>query len=125
MAHKPLIIHPKFIRPLPQSMWDVNCAKCDKRQSRWQFFPSDAPEGVKGGVLVCSLCWLYESDWGKNRREDLDQMIRDVETTAEEIFHKTKDGRLWSVRDADRILGAIALTSRMFIMRGRAEGANG
>ena len=79
MAHKPLIINPRFIRPLPKAMWDVNCASCDKRQSRWQLFPSDAPEGVKGGILICSLCWLYDSQWGKTRREDLDQMIRDVE----------------------------------------------
>lgn len=119
MAHAPLIINPRFIRPLAKSMWDVNCAKCDKRQSRWQLFPSDAPKDVKGGILICALCWLYDSKWGERRRADLDQMIGDVETEAGENFIRDQNGRLWSCRDADRILGSIAMTSRMFEMQGR------
>lgn len=116
-----LIVSPERLRPLPKSMWDSNCAKCDKRQSRWQFIPVDQ-DPRKGGLLMCSLCWLYESAWGERRRADIDEMVREVEVQSGEIFHRGKNGRLWSCRDADRILGAIAMTSRMFLMRGKVQG---
>jgi hypothetical protein len=117
MPHKPLILNPNNLRPLPEAMWDVSCDKCDRRQARWEFFPSDSPDARKG-FMICSLCWLYESEWGKKRREDIDQMIRDVELSTEQIFQRAKGGLLWSCKDADRILGSIALTSRMFLYRG-------
>ena len=72
--------------------------------------------------MICALCWLYESVWGKKRREDLDEMIKDVEVAIDENFQRGDDDRLWACKDADRILGSIALTSRMFIMRGKANG---
>lgn len=70
---------------------------------------------------MCSLCWLYETEWGKERREDIDGMIRAVEARTE-AFRKTDDGRLWSCRDADRILGAIAVTSRIVSQRAMLAG---
>jgi len=105
--HKPLIFHPKELRPLAQKLWDIACDRCNRRQSRWEL-----PDGRKGTPL-CSMCWLYESEWAKPRREDLDMLIREVEIETGEKFRRQEDGRLWSCADADRILGAIAVTSRI------------
>lgn len=124
--HSPLVINPEYLRPLPESLWNVACDKCDKRQARWEFFPSDEPENDKG-FMICALCWLYESEWGQNRREDIDEMIREVEKRAGQIFQRAKGNRLWSCKDADRILSSIALTSRMFVYRSalKREGSDG
>ena len=123
--HKPLIFPPKSLRPLPQSLWDIACEWCNKRQSRWEI-----PKG-RAGEPLCSMCWLYESEWAKPRREDVDMLIREVETETGEQFKRLEDGRLWSCEDADRIVGAIAVTSRiasyqldgLFEARGRKDGA--
>jgi hypothetical protein len=110
---KPLYVDSRFLRPLPQAMWDTACSKCDKRQSRWDFVPTDNPP-PSGGFPLCTLCWLYESEWGKERREQIDAMIRDVEKTSGKIFQRAKGNRLWACKDADPILGSIVMTSRMF-----------
>jgi hypothetical protein len=120
----PLIVDPSRLFPLPQSMWDASCDHCDKRQSRWMFVPVEMgpPVELSGqdslrvkGHVICSLCWLYESEWGLKRREHIDAFIRDVELETKAVFARAEDGRLWSCKDADRILGAIALTSRIFV----------
>lgn len=115
---KPLIVDSRFLRPLPQAMWDTACSKCDKRQAKWEFIPSDNPP-PSGGYPMCSLCWLYESEWGKARRQDIDAMIRDVEKSKGQIFQRAKGNKLWACKDADPILGAIVMTSRMFEIQGR------
>jgi len=109
---RPLRLNSRLLRPLPQSLWNISCSMCDKRQSVWEHVDLD-DLGARKGTPVCSLCWLYESEWGKKRREDLDQMIHAVEVEKGEIFRKMADGSLWSCRDADNILGAIAVTSRI------------
>jgi hypothetical protein len=123
---QPLIVDPSRLYPLPQSMWDSHCDHCDKRQSRWMFVPVDMvpiiqtqPGGRVKGHIICSLCWLYESEWGLKRREALDQMIREVELETMAVFAKTEDGRLFDCKDANRILAAIAMTSRIFVQRSR------
>jgi hypothetical protein len=113
--HKPLILDPRALRPLPQALWGHACSKCDKAQSVWELFAGD-PSSRKGEP-ICSLCWLYESEWGQERRADIDAMIRAVEVQAEEIFRKELDGRLWACKDADRIMGAISVTSRIATQR--------
>jgi hypothetical protein len=122
MGHKPLILDPKVMRPLPGALWDISCDMCDKRQARWELA---TPEllSVRKGTPVCSLCWLYESEWGKPRRDDIDHMIADVETEVGREFKRTEDGRLWSCADANRILSSIALTSRLFNVRGMVREA--
>jgi len=121
--HKPLILDPRVLRPLPQALWGHACSKCDKTQAVWELF-ADGPTRRKGEP-ICSLCWLYESEWGKERRDDVDKMIRAVEVQAEEIFRKELDGRLWSCADADRIMGAISVTSRIATQRAMLQGFGG
>jgi len=62
---------------------------------------------------VCSLCFLYLSNWSKSRQEDLANMIRDVEAELKKEFTK-EDGRLVRAEDGDRILASLAITSRAF-----------
>lgn len=108
-----IFLDPRLLQPLPQSLWGISCDRCDKRQSVWEVFGLDAPRGTKKGDPMCSLCWLYESAWGKDNRESIDLMVNAVEREKGEEFRRTEDGRLWSCRDADRILGSIATVSRI------------
>ena len=119
--HKPLLIDSRFLRPLPQSMWDTACVKCDKRQAKWAFTPDDEDLPPSEDYPMCSLCWLYESDWGKERRSDIDAMILDVQKVKGKIFQRAKGNKLWSCKDADSILGAIVMTSRMFEIQARVR----
>lgn len=126
---KPLIVDPTVLRPLPQSMWDMACGWCDKRQARWEVFLPDMPKDGRKGLPLCSLCWLYESEWGSKRRPDLTMFVMSVEEEISRKFEKRPTGELIHGRDGDRILGAIAVTSRIFAyhetMKRRRGGGDG
>ena len=67
---KPVFCNPEFLRPLPKNMWGVACATCDRTQARWEIqAPKQEP------ILSCSLCFLYDSFWGRPIRRDLDALI--------------------------------------------------
>lgn len=104
---RPVYLDPLSLRPLAQALCGISCSMCDKRQSVWEL-PS-----ARRGEPVCSLCWLYESEWGKEHREDIETLVRAVEVYKGEMFKKTDDGRLLDCRDADHVLGSIAVTSRI------------
>jgi hypothetical protein len=125
VTHKPLYVNPLFLRPLPETMRDMACSKCDKRQSQWEFVPSDAPAKSRGGFPICSLCWLYESDWGVAREEDIAAMIRSVEQSTNKVLQRAKGGRLWSCKDADAILSSVVVTSRIWAARELAAARDG
>jgi hypothetical protein len=112
--HTVLTVNTQRFKPLLPDDWGGPCSSCGKPQARWSFFPEDGPGGA---VSVCGLCWLYESEWGKNRKEDLLKFKREVEGELGVRFMMSK-GRLVRYQDADRLLGAIALTSQMFEMKG-------
>lgn len=120
---RPVILDPRVLRPLPQALWGHACSKCDKTQSVWELFAGDPSR--RKGEPICSLCWLYESEWGQERRSDIDAMIRAVEVQAETIFRKRLDGRLWSCQDADRLMGSIAVVSRIATQRVLLRGLGG
>jgi hypothetical protein len=113
-VHRPIFIDPSVIRPLPQSLWGIYCDWCDKRQSKWELFLPEAPSNARKGVAICSVCWLYESEWGKKLSEDIALFIAAVEKEISRPFQRREDGALAECRDADRVLGAIAVTSRIF-----------
>jgi len=115
--HKaPLIIDTRFLRPLPKPMWQATCVNCDKRQSMWEMGPPSEPNPV------CSLCFLYESQWAEKRKDEVHAMVRDVEAYSGDKFLRDRDNvTLLSPKDGDRILGALALTSRMFQLQDKME----
>lgn len=126
MPHKPLILDPKTLRPLPQSLWGLSCAWCDKTQARWEL---SQPDILRKAEPICSLCWLYDSDWGRQHRHDIDLMIQDIEIECGSRFARLEAGttpdqaaRLCRCQDGDRVLAAIAVTSRVFAYRGLMRG---
>lgn len=116
-----IFLDPRTLRPLPQSLWGHSCAWCDKAQSVWELFEAEKERARRKGKPLCSLCWLYESTWGREYRESLNELIRAVEAATDDTFQKTGDGRLWACRDADRLLGSIAVTSRIAAQRTRLQ----
>lgn len=114
---KPLVVDPRFLRPLPKALFRSCCAKCDRRQAMWEMGPERGER-----IIVCSLCFLYESNWGKDRRAQVHELADAVEAESGEKFMRGADGRtLLSSRDGDRILGALALTSRMFSVQEKMQ----
>lgn len=118
---KPILVDSRFLRPLPKSMWDISCMACDKIQARWSLHePTDTAAGETEAsedevYVVCSLCFLYESGWGKARQDEIAALIRDAEKQREQGFMRKADNvRLMFPKDADSILSSIALVSRVF-----------
>lgn len=98
------VIVGKELRPLPKAMWDTACAQCNRRQSCWTIETNP----------ICSTCYLYSSAWSQTNRTGIDSLIAEVEASVGKMFERDVDGRLARAGDADRILGAIVLTSRLF-----------
>ena len=116
----PIVVDTSRIQPVPDpKMQGSDCCTCQKPQANWLFRPDDL-EG-KGSLFICSICWLYESQWSKNRRKELDALIAETETQVGHGFLRDK-GRLVESKDADRIMAAITYLSRMLEMRARAGG---
>jgi hypothetical protein len=112
----PLIIDTRFLRPLPKAMWGAVCVNCDKAQSMWEMGPTEEPNAV------CSLCFLYESKWAEKRLDDIHGMVRDVEAhTGEKMLRGRDNVSLISAKDGNKILGALAMTSRMFQLQDKLE----
>lgn len=104
----PLIIDPRFLRPLPQSAWNATCSRCGEPRSRWEL-------GMIGREVkpVCSLCFLYHSQWGEKRLDQIHALVEEMERETGERFFRAADGRsLLQCKDADHALGAIAWVSR-------------
>jgi hypothetical protein len=127
---KPLLIDPRMLMPLPKALWGTACDNCNRPQSKWRIFsPMKRPAEPGAAIPItdadfgptCSVCFLYESPWSKQRREDIQRFITDLEHEIGEKFLVDPDGRL-TPNAADRALGAIALTSRMFEMQDQMQG---
>jgi len=119
---KPLIVDPKELRPLTPAMWGMSCFMCDRRQSRWEYVSPEQPARSKHGEPVCSLCWIYDSEWALTRSVDIESMICAVEIEAGEVFKRAEERRLWSCTDADRILMSIVVTSRIWTFQNMMAG---
>lgn len=115
-----LLINSNHLKPLLREDWDQCCASCSKDRARWMFFPKGEEQKR---MPVCALCWLYESSWGKNRKEEIAEFRRSVESEVGKDFLKS-GGQLVRCEDADRLLSAIALTSHLFAMRSQQQGAS-
>lgn len=105
-----------MLRPLPKAMQGVACEACDKRQAVWEHTKTIRD---RKGECVCSLCWLYSSGWTEGTADELDVLIQRVEDKMSVQFRRDEDGHLAVCADADRILGAIVMSSRLFLLRGK------
>lgn len=112
---RPVLVNPKEIRPLPQAMWDVACSKCSRDQARWDV-------GTKGSLsaLVCSPCFLYRSEWAEGKKNDVEALALAIGEEIGTPLSRYDSGEL-SVESANRVLAAIAMTSRLFEARKKTK----
>lgn len=109
---QPVLIDTTRVLPLPQHMKGIICSNCDKPLAVWEFKPDDTE--ALGSLLLCSFCLLYKSFWGQNRREQIDHFISEVEKKMGVGMIRDDENRLVFSKDCDRIMGAIALASKLF-----------
>ena len=113
---KPLRLDTALFVMLDRESWNIACAVCDKRQSKWELITrATAPGTTDTKAPICSMCFLYESRWGKDRAKELQEYL--IEVVAQETKRKMllgPTGGLTSNDDADFILGILALTNRRF-----------
>jgi hypothetical protein len=129
---KPLLIDTRMLMPLPKALWGTACDNCNRMQSKWRVFspmqrpPDGQPIPITEADFAptCSVCFLYESPWAKQRREVIQQFIVDLEHEIGQKFVLDNEGRL-TPNAADQALGAIALTSRMFEQQDRMKALKG
>lgn len=118
---EPLLVNPAELRPLPEGMRGVACGFCDKAQAVWErtsYVGQQEP-----GLFMCSLCWLYASPWAEDRAEDIGAYVSEIEKHQGKLYKKTEDAKLADCLEADGILGALVLSSRLFFVAGkRARG---
>lgn len=119
---KPLLVNTRQLRMLDKESWNLACSACDKRQSKWEMVAPPSGAGTtETRVPICSTCFLYQSDWGKERAahisEFLNEVISQPETKRKMVLGPT--GALTNNDDADFVLGILALTSRRFEVEDR------
>jgi hypothetical protein len=111
-----VIINANEISPLPRQKWDSLCNLCHLPQARWEW---------KDQGATCALCYLYETDWGKKRLEDLSVLLTEIEKAENLQRPRTADGKLLTIQDANVFLGRLAITSRMVGMVEKMRTKNG
>jgi hypothetical protein len=118
-----LLLDPRYLQPLPKALWGVACSCCHRTVARWGLLdPALRSASAEDSLLaLCSWCFLYKSEWGKRRQEDIKRLIKDTEDAMGAVFEKSEDSCLVKTDDADRILGSIAFVSRLVEMKVRAE----
>lgn len=97
------IIH--ILRPLPLSLRGQSCNQCNKLQASWEL-----PVKLQDQVLICSLCVLYDSTiWNDFAKTT----ISEIEVSRARMFDRSPDARLIHVKDADDVVGVLALIARV------------
>jgi hypothetical protein len=123
MSRADLLITTLYLRPLPQKMWDFPCQHCGKAQARWELHEPEEDEDGEEGMprqefnAVCSLCFLYESNWGRRRLDEIQEYIRDVEQEKGIKYLRDIGNRLLSCNDANNLLASLAMLSRVLEQR--------
>lgn len=110
----PLTIDPRALRPLPPALWGMSCTWCDKAQAKWEYFSGPESTAARMGIVLCAHCWLYTSEWGRKHQSDVEGFLHDVEVQLGKPLPRDAQGKLVHCDDADRVLGAISVTSRVF-----------
>ena len=122
---KPLRVDTERLAMLEKDKWSTACAVCGNPRAKWEMLPPpESPGGVTPAASpICSLCFLYETKWGKDRAADLGAYLNDVVATATEKLTAATPrrrmilgptGGLTRIDDADFILGILVVTSRRF-----------
>jgi len=108
---RPVIVDAEWIRPLTSSDETLHCAKCLQPGARWLV-------GRHPNTSVwCAHCFLYDTDWGKKEAQSISELVEEV---GQQGHLATRDGKV-ARDDADRILSAIVMVSKM--VKARQSGA--
>lgn len=102
---RPEVSSLRLLTPLPRTLWQSNCAVCDKTQARWTV------RGVQPAVFICSLCLLYRTTWGKQNAAQVESIKAEVEKSRTEPFQMQGE-KLHNCADADSVLGVVVLIER-------------
>lgn len=114
---KALRIDTNRLTMLDKTMWNCACSVCDKLQSRWAMRTEE--EEPKP---ICSLCFLYQTKWGQDRKDTLADYLSEIskqQTERKMLISAT--GELVSPADGDFVVGIVALTSRQFDVEDAAQ----
>jgi hypothetical protein len=109
-------LQPKLLKPLPLPLQGVACAKCDKQQACWWADLRNA-NSDEDKTYVCALCVLYDTRWARESREDIEEVVMEVQRSRRRRvpdfeFQTDESKRLVTVKDANDVLGVITLASR-------------
>ena len=102
-------IHPNMIKPLTGDLRGTACEACSKVQSSWC---AEIPHEEENQIFVCSLCMLYDTEWGKKAHERIEVVILENEKRGR-TFQKDDSRHLTSAMEADNVLGSIVLALRL------------
>lgn len=103
------VLRPKLLRPLPASLRGIACARCDKPQSSWW---ADLQNEDEDKTYVCSICMIYDTKWGREHREDVEEVVMTIQKARDCLFDKNDSNQLLNARDADDVLGVVVLADR-------------
>jgi hypothetical protein len=86
------------------------CDSCNKGQASWI---AEIPREDEDRIYICSLCVLYKTDWGGKAHERVEVTKGAIERSRGSAFELDAHKRLAHARDADDVLGAIAMALRI------------
>lgn len=117
---RPARVDPERLAPLPEALQELkpHCALCDKPGSVWHL-RTPHKDGADAYDFLCSLCLLYRTSWGRQNKRQIQRVVKGIEDHGGFVFERRRKNRLARLEDADRIAGAIVLTSRMFDLQDR------
>lgn len=102
-------LEPALLHPTPGPIRGTQCDFCNKPQSSF-WYGSGGPEPK---IYVCSICVLYDSQWGKHFHAQIVETSSSIEKSRNKEFAKGEGSRLLDPKDADDVLGLIVLTGRV------------
>jgi hypothetical protein len=109
-----LLIDPDRMRALPEELRDYNCSTCNRRNAGWAFLPSNkGPD--PDPIPICSLCWLYLSNWARPRVREVPAFIARFEQTTGKKFTKDAGGALTDHRQGDEVVAQLLRASVVYL----------
>jgi hypothetical protein len=96
---------------------------CERSQACWQTEWDTADDDK---AYLCSLCIMYETDWGRNLRAGIEAVVIQFQTNRTDRgiapFETDASNRLVVCKNADDVLGTIVLSGRVAGIHNNIEG---
>lgn len=115
-----LMIDPDRMRALPEELRDYNCSNCNRRNAGWAFLPTNKGSDPDP-IPICSLCWLYLSNWARPRVQEVPEFIARFEQTTGKQFTKDSGGALTDHRQGDEVVSQLLRASAVYLRMQRVQ----